>query len=249
MLNQAPVVFLIDVDNTLLDNDRFATDLSDLLVSHFGHDQSARFWAIYAGMRERLGYADYLGALQQFGDGHFDALAVSRVSAFMLDYPFDEHLYPGALALITHLHGIGLPVLFSDGDSVFQPRKIQRSGLGEAVDGQVMVCVHKERMLDLMQRRFPARHYVMIDDKPRLLAAVKRVLTDSLTTVFVCQGHYALAAAGEPLEPPNDLSVALIGDLCAFALSDFNAGTIASATTSTRNVALVPPPSELPEQT
>lgn len=229
MLTRVPVVFLLDVDNTLLDNDRFAADLTARLDDDFGKPECERYWSIFGELRDQLGYADYLGALQTFRAGSDDAPALLQMSAFLLDYPFSERLYPRALTAIEHLCMMGTTVILSDGDVVFQPRKIQRSGLWDAVDGRVLVTLHKERMLDKVQRRFPARHYVMIEDKPRLLAAMKRVLAGRLTTVLVRQGHYAAEAAAIAIDPAPDMSVEHIGDLSDLALPDFHAATAARA--------------------
>lgn len=224
-----PVVFLLDVDNTLLDNDRFAADLTAWLDRAFGRAQRERYWSIYAGLRDQLGYADYLGALQGFRAGSDDEPALLQMSAFLLDYPFSKRLYPRALDAIRHLRTMGTAVILSDGDIVFQPRKIQRSSLWDAVAGRVLVYAHKERMLDGIQRRFAASHYVMIDDKPQLLATVKRVLGDRLTTVFVRQGHYAAASTRIAIDPAPDVSVEHIGDLCDLALCDLHAVTASRA--------------------
>jgi FMN phosphatase YigB (HAD superfamily) len=206
-------VFLLDVDNTLLDNDRFSADLDARLDRDFGPVQRMRYRDIYAGLRDELGYADYLGALQAFRAGLDDDADLLEMSAFLLEYPFAERLYPQALETIAHLHTLATPVVLSDGDIVFQPRKIQRSGLWDAVQGRVLVYLHKERMLDAMQRRFPARHYVMVDDKPYLLASMKRVMGDRLTTVFVQQGHYARDSMGDAISPAPDMTIARIDEL------------------------------------
>lgn len=207
------VVFLLDVDNTLLDNDRFAADLSDRLQQDFGNAGRERYWAIYQALRTRDGYADYLAALQEFRTGLDADPDLLQMSAFVLEYPFAQRLYPHALEVIAHLHTLGTPVVLSDGDIVFQPRKIQRSGLWDAVQGRVLVYLHKERMLDAMQQRFAARHYVMVDDKPQLLATMKTALGERLTTIFVQQGHYALQAMDVPIAPAPDMTIARIADL------------------------------------
>jgi FMN phosphatase YigB (HAD superfamily) len=209
-------VFLLDVDNTLLDNDRFSADLDARLERDFGLAQRIRYRDIYAALRDELGYADYLGAMQVFRAGLVDDTDLLQMSAFLLNYPFAERVYPRALETIAHLHSLGTPVVLSDGDIVFQPRKIQRSGLWDAVQGRVLVYLHKERMLDAMQRRFPARHYVMVDDKPHLLAAMKAAMGDRLTTVFVQQGHYAMDAIGDCIDPAPDITIARIADLLGF---------------------------------
>ena len=225
MLNNEKVVFLLDVDNTLLDNDRFGADLGAHLEQAFGPDQRDRYWAIFAALREELSYADYLGALQKFRTGLENRPELLQMSLFMLEYPFASRLYPRALDAIAYLGTLGLPVILSDGDIVFQPRKIQRSGIWNAVQGRVLIDVHKECALDAMQRCYPARHYVMIDDKATLLIAMKRVLGDKLTTVFVHQGHYAAQfvaqSADAAIDMPPDLEIERIGDLLDHYLGDF----------------------------
>jgi FMN phosphatase YigB (HAD superfamily) len=224
-------IFLLDVDNTLLDNDRFAADLGARLEQAFGAAERDRYWEIYAVLRDELGYADYLGALQKFRVG-LDDPDLLQMSAFLLEYPFQERLYPRALDSIAHLHRLGLPVVLSDGDVVFQPRKIQRSGIADAVEGRVLIYLHKEQQLPAMQRRFPASHYVMVDDKPQLLAAMKRVLGAKLTTIFVRQGHYAAASVNSVIDPSPDMNIGRIADLLDVELTHFPAAA------STRVVAM-----------
>jgi FMN phosphatase YigB (HAD superfamily) len=226
---EGDVVFLLDVDNTLLDNDRFGADLGARLEQAFGHDQRDRYWAIFAALREELSYADYLAALQKFRVGLDGNPELLQMSSFMLEYPFANRLYPRAFEAIAHLATLGLPVVLSDGDVVFQPRKIQRSGIWNAVQGRVLIEVHKELALDAMRRRYPARHYVMIDDKPQLLSAMKRALGEELTTVFVRQGHYAAQSVDTVIDPPPDLEIERIGDLLDHQLSDFLAASPAGA--------------------
>ena len=222
MLSANGIVFLLDVDNTLLDNDRFAADLGAHLEQAFGAVERARYWTIYNALRAELGYADYLAALQKFRVGLDDDLPdLLQMSAFVLDYPFAERLYPQALEAIAHLRTFGSPVILSDGDVIFQPRKIQRSGIWDAVEGRVLIYLHKERMLDAMQRSFPASHYVMVDDKPQLLTAMKRALGGKLTTVFVRQGHYAAESVNAVIDPAPDLTIQRIGDLLDRNASDF----------------------------
>jgi FMN phosphatase YigB (HAD superfamily) len=223
MLTPGPVVFLLDVDNTLVDNDRFAADLRERLERDFGTAQCDRYWTIYGKRREALGYADYLGTLQEFRIGLDDDPDLLQMSDFLLEYPFVDRLYPQALDAIAHLRTLGLPVVFSDGDVVFQPRKIRRSGICAAVEQRVLVCLHKERALTEMQKRYPASHYVMVDDKPLLLAAMKRVLGDALTTLFVRQGHYAVESVGAAIDPSPDLTIDRIGELVGQPLSYFSA--------------------------
>ena len=213
----ADAVFLLDVDNTLLDNDRIVADLRSHLEGAFGRASSDRYWAIFEELRLELGYADYLGALQRYRSDaqrrESDDEQLLLMSGFLIDYPFAERLYPRALEVVSHLGRFGSTVILSDGDVVFQPRKVQRSGLWDAVGGRVLIYVHKEEMLDAVQRLHPARHYVMVDDKLRLLAAVKAVLGDRVTTVFPRQGHYAHDPANATLYPPADVTVEQIGDL------------------------------------
>ena len=215
---RAPVAFLVDVDNTLLDNDRVTADLRRYLEREVGAEGLARYWAIFEALRGELGYADYLGALQRYRlecprDPH-----LLCVSSFLLDYPFADRLYPGALDVLARFRGWGPTVILSDGDVVFQPRKIERSGLGAAVDG-VLIYVHKERELDDVERRYPAAHYVLVDDKLRVLDAVKRVWGQRVTTVFPRQGHYARDPEALAIYPAPDLAVERIGELADCDLS------------------------------
>jgi FMN phosphatase YigB (HAD superfamily) len=215
------MIFLLDVDNTLLDNDRFTADLGDQIERSFGAAQRARYWEIFAQRRAALGLADYLGSLQEFRAGLDDDPQLLDMSQYLLEYPFASRLFPRALEAIAHLRTLGAPIVLSDGDIVFQPRKIQRSGIWDAVEGRVMIYLHKEKVLDHMQRRFPAKHYVMVDDKANLLAAMKSVLGAQLTTVFVRQGHYALAAESNSVVPAPDLVIERIADLLNHNLTDF----------------------------
>jgi FMN phosphatase YigB (HAD superfamily) len=221
VLNVDELIFLLDVDNTLLDNDRFSADLGDRLEQAFGPSERERYWAIFRKLREQLGYADYLASLQAFRTGLDDHPDLLEMSEFLLEYPFVARLFPRALEAIVHLGTLGRPAVLSDGDIVFQPRKIQRSGIWDAVEGRVMIYLHKERVLDHMQDRYPARHYVMVDDKPNLLASMKTILKSRLTTVFVRQGHYALAADARSAVPAPDMTIERIGDLVNHNLSDF----------------------------
>ena len=216
-----PVVFLFDVDNTLLDNDAIVGDLRTHLERQFGAASSARYWEIFEALRAELGYADYLGALQRYraagdGGGVVEDPRLLLMSAFLVDYPFAERLYRGSLDVIAHVRKFGPAVILSDGDVVFQPRKVQRSGLWNAVEGRVLIYIHKEEMLDDVERRYPAQHYVMVDDKLRILAAMKKIWKDRLTTIFVRQGHYAHDPRELAQYAPADFSVERIGDLLAF---------------------------------
>ncbi len=218
------IVFLLDVDNTLLDNDQFAAALSARLELAFGSAGRDLYWEHFARRRAAQGYADYLDALEDFRAGQPATSELLRMSAYLLDYPFAQLLYPRSLAAVAHLRSLGTAVVLSDGDVVFQPRKVQHSGLWEAVSGEVLICLHKQDALDFMQRKYPAGHYVAIDDKPFLLAAMKTVMGERLTTVWVRQGHYALEAAGKPVLPPPDLVIEEIGTLIGLDPVLFRAG-------------------------
>jgi FMN phosphatase YigB (HAD superfamily) len=221
VLSPDSVTFLLDVDNTLLDNDRFGQDLGDRLEESFVAFERARYWSLIAKRREELGVVDYLGSLQDFRVGLDDHAELLDMSHFVLEYPFAERLFPGALEAVAHLGTMGRPVVLSDGDIVFQPRKIQRSGVWSAVEGRVLIYLHKEKVLDHMQRRYPSAHYVMVDDKSNLLAAMKTVLGAKLTTVFVRQGHYAQDPESKTVSPAPDLTIEHIADLKNFQLMDF----------------------------
>ena len=212
-------VFLFDVDNTLLNNDRVLDDLLLHIEREFGAARRDRYLAIFEELRAELGYADYLGALQRY---RLEATCDPRLlmmSSFLLDYPFAKRLYPGSLDVLEHLRPWGPIVILSDGDVVFQPRKVQRSGLWEAVEGRVLIYIHKEQMLDDVEQRYPARHYVMVDDKLRILAAMKKIQRDRLTTVFPRQGRYALDTKAIAAYPPADITVERIGDLVNYDLA------------------------------
>jgi hypothetical protein len=206
------LVILLDVDNTLLDNDRIIADLGEHLQSEFGAASRARYWAVFEALRAELGYADYLGALQRYRSEAPQDSALLRMSSFLLDYPFAEAVYPQAMQALEQLGRFGPTAILSDGDVVFQPRKVQRSGLWDAVDGRVMIFIHKEQMLADVERLYPARHYVMVDDKVRLLALMKNTWRERLTTVFPRQGHYADAATVSAW-PAADFSIDRIGEL------------------------------------
>ena len=206
------MVFLFDVDNTLLDNDRVTLDLRRHLARKVGDDRAAEYFLIFEQLRVELGYADYLKALQRYRVQHPHDPHLLDVSGFLINYPFANRLFPGALDAIENASHSGPTVIFSDGDVVFQPRKVERSGLAEAVEGRILIYIHKDQELEDVQRRYPANHYVLIDDKVRILSAVKRSWKDRVTTVFVRQGHYA-TAPDVASSDPADLSVDRIGEL------------------------------------
>ncbi len=215
---------MLDVDNTLLDNDRFTAELGNWLEQAFGAAERVRYWTLYEQLKRELGYADYLGALQAFRAGNRDQARLQQAEVFLLDFPFAQLLYPDALAVVAHLRTIAPVLILSDGDMVFQPRKIRRSGLAAAVDGQVLIYVHKQRSLSDLRERMPARSYAMVDDKPLLLAEMLREAGFPLQAIFVRQGHYAAATDGASLDPPPTRSIARIGDLLAFSAKDFHLG-------------------------
>jgi FMN phosphatase YigB (HAD superfamily) len=211
--SSARVVFLFDVDNTLLDNDRVAADLQRHLASEVGTEGAQEYWRIFEQLRTELGYADYLGALQRYRSKHPRVPHLLSVSDFLINYPFAERLFPDALKVIEYVQQWGPAVILSDGDVVFQPLKISRSGLANAVSGRVVIYVHKEQELDDVEQRYPAEHYALVDDKLRILAAAKKFWGPRVTTVFVRQGHYATDPKILATYPPADISIAGIGDL------------------------------------
>lgn len=225
MTDAAPIVFLFDVDNTLLDNDRVHDDFDRHIAAEFGADEARRYWKIYEELRDKLGYADYLSAVQQFRLDCGDELRVQRMAAFLLDYPFADRLYPGALDAIGHLSQFGQCAVLSDGDVVLQPRKIRKSGIEAAVDGRVLIYIHKERMLDDVQDHYPAQHYVMVEDKLRVLDGMQRQWRDRLTTVFVRQGHYATDPAARREYAPAQIELSGIGELCDMPAEAFLTAT------------------------
>jgi FMN phosphatase YigB (HAD superfamily) len=211
------LVFLVDVDNTLIDNDHIQSDLKRHIEREFGADSRDRYWTILEDLFTELGYRDYLGALQRYRAEHREDIRLLAMSSYLVDYPFANRLYAGSLDVLERFCEWGRTVILSDGDVVFQPRKVERSGIFEAVDGHVLIYIHKEDELDDVAQRYPAAHYVLVDDKPRILTAVKKIWGDKVTTVLPRQGQYALAAdAGS--YPPPDLTVERIGDLLAYDL-------------------------------
>ena len=213
------VVFLLDVDNTLLDNDRVTADLKRYLVREVGAEREERYWAIFEALRAELGYADYLGALQRYRVERPRDPHVLALSSFLVNYPFANRLFPGSLDAVEHLSQWGPTVILSDGDVVFQPRKIERSGLFDAVEHRVLIYIHKEQELDDVERRFPADHYVLVDDKVWILEAVKAAWGERLTTVFPRQGHYAHDPRVERCARP-DVTIERISDLLQYDLHD-----------------------------
>jgi FMN phosphatase YigB (HAD superfamily) len=215
------LVFLFDVDNTLLDNDHVTADLKRHLEQQVGPERQQRYWDIFEQLRTELGYADYLGALQRYRIEYPRDPGLLTVSHFFINYPFATRLYPDSLDAIEHVKQWGKAVILSDGDVVFQPLKVERSGIYEAVNGNVLIYIHKEKELEDVERRFPASHYLLIDDKIRILTDVKKIWGNKVTTVFPRQGHYALDPQIIAAFPPADISIARIGELLNLKLEDF----------------------------
>ncbi len=213
-----PVVFLFDVDNTLLDNDHVVADLMRHLEREVGHERQRRYWTIFEELRSELGYADYLGALQRYRLENPRDTHLLAVSLFLIDYHFANRLFPNSLDVLERCRQWGPTVLLSDGDVVFQPHKVEASGLFEAVEGRALIYVHKELELDDVEQKFPANHYVMVDDKLRLLTAIKQAWGKRVTTIFPRQGHYAHDTEAIAKFPPADISIDRIGALLDFDL-------------------------------
>jgi len=213
-------VFLFDVDNTLLDNDRVTAALRKYLFDEVGKERTDCYWGIFEELRSQLGYADYLGALQRYRAEFPYESHLLAVSNFLINYPFANRLLPRSLDVIEHFQQYGEVVILTDGDAVFQPRKIERSGLGEAVDNKILIYIHKEHELNDIERRYPAEHYFLVDDKIRILTSIKEQWRDRVTTVFVRQGHYALDAAEVAKYAAADVSVESIGDLLQYRPDD-----------------------------
>lgn len=216
------MVFLFDVDNTLFDNDALQAQLTAYLTESFGAEACARYWALFEQLREELGYADYLGALERLRLDHPTDPRLLSAAFFFLDYPYAGGVYPGALAALARCASLGTTVILSDGDAVLQPLKVRAAGLWQAVDGRVLIYVHKEQMLADVERHYPAAHYVLVDDKVRILAAVKQAWGQKLTSVFPRQGHYAFDAAELARHPRPDVTLANIAALASAPLGPFS---------------------------
>jgi len=224
MTSPNSIVFLVDVDNTLLDNDRIQDDIKRHLDREFGVAARERYWTILEQLFADLGYRDYLGALQRYRVEHPQDIHLLSMSSFLVDYPFANRLYPASLDVLEKFRSWGQTVVLSDGDVVFQPRKVERSGISEAVDGHVLIYIHKEQALDDVERRYPAKHYVLVDDKLRILDAVKKIWGDRVTTIFPRQGQYAYDPNVIAACRPADFTVERIGDLVNYELSALFAG-------------------------
>jgi hypothetical protein len=221
MADPVDIAFLFDVDNTLLDNDEIQRDLRAHLENSYGEKARDRYWAIFRELWGELGYADYLGALERYRREDLHDPRILRLANWMVDYPFADRLYPQALDAVRHAKRLARAVVFSDGDAVFQPRKIERSGLWHEFAGHVLVYIHKEQELDDIEHWYPSRHYVLIDDKLRILDAVKKAWGEKVTTVFVKQGHYAFDAAALASYREADMVIERIGEVTRLGLSDF----------------------------
>ena len=213
MTPKRKVVVLVDVDNTLLDNDKAQNDYLQHIKENLGEHAAERYWSIFEELAKELGYAYYLGALQRYRIEDFHDPHLLLMSSFLLDYPFKDRLYPFSLDVLKWLRSFGPTVVFSDGDVVFQPRKVERSGIRDAVDGRVLIYIHKEEQLSDVERLYPADHYFLIDDKRRILAAIKKVWGPRVTTIQPLKGHYARDANAQASHEPADITVAHIGDL------------------------------------
>ena len=220
MAVSSPIVFLFDVDNTLLNNDRVAEDLQRHMTDAFGLERQKRYWVIFEELREQFGYTDYLGALQRYRIENPRDPHLLEISSYLIEYPFANRLYPESIDALEMAKRWGTTVLLTDGDAVFQPRKVKRSGLSEAVNGRVLVYIHKEQELADVETRYPADHYVLVDDKIRILTAAKKVWGERLTTVFPRQGHYALDAKEVAAYPPPDVTIERIGEFQTLKLQD-----------------------------
>ncbi|HZB55531.1 MAG TPA: HAD family hydrolase [Reyranella sp.] len=219
MTQPHPLVFLVDVDNTLVDNDGIQQDLKDHLERTYGVAARDRYWRILEDLMVELGYRDYIGALQNFRVEHPREVELLAMSSYLMDYPFAERVYPHALEVLKRLRSLAPTVILSDGDVVFQPRKVEHAGLAKVADGNVLIYIHKEEALEDVERRFPAEHYVLVDDKLRILDAVKQVWGERVTTVFPRQGQYAHDTKVLSALPPADMTIERIGDLLDFDLA------------------------------
>jgi FMN phosphatase YigB (HAD superfamily) len=218
MMRPHPIVFLVDVDNTLVDNDGIQQDLKDHLEEVYGLAARERYWTMLEGLMTELGYRDYIGALQRFRVEHPRDVELLAMSSFLMDYPFADRLYPQALEVLKRLRCLGLTVILSDGDVVFQPRKVEHAGLAKVADGNVLIYIHKEEALDDVERRYPAEHYVLVDDKLRILVAAKQYWGERVTTVLPRQGQYAHDTKVVSALPPADVTIERIGDLLGYDL-------------------------------
>jgi phosphoglycolate phosphatase-like HAD superfamily hydrolase len=211
-MNARRTAFLVDVDDTLLDNDRFREDLEQHLEREYGAAARDAYWTIQERRFVDLGYRDYLGAVQEWWESDGRDPRFLTVSGYLLGYPFAERLYPGALDVLDHLRGLGPTIVLTDGDAVFQPSKVARAGIGVVADA-LLVYVHKEEELDDVERRFPADRYVLVDDKVRILAAAKLHWGERVTTVLPMTGQFANDPDLLAAHPAPDVTIEGIADL------------------------------------
>ncbi len=225
MTSNSDMVFLFDVDNTLLDHDRVKQDLGALLDSRIFDGASEHYWSAYEAIRAETGQADFLASFQRcWIDSECNPHWLPAAD-LMLDYPYSDRLYPGALHVLEHVSRFAMVAIVSDGDAVLQPRKIRRAGLWQAVDGRVLIYQNKQQRLADIAHRFPAQHYVMIDDKPDVLVHMKSAWSSRLTTVFPRQGHYAHDQEHRHDQPEPDISIDHIGDMLKLDIKDFHSHT------------------------
>jgi FMN phosphatase YigB (HAD superfamily) len=214
-----PAIIILDCDNTLLDNDALKSNLDIQLRALLGEQLLPQFWDVYEQVRELTGTVDYPLTLERFRPYVRHEATLKQLRATIMQYPFVDYLYPESLATLEYLKTIALPVIVSDGDTIYQPVKITESGLAEAVDWRVLITIHKEDHLETIFARWPAPYYVMVDDKQRILAATKARFPRRFVTVHVRQGHYG--PDPEPAGPAPDLTIDSIGDLRHYRLEDF----------------------------
>jgi FMN phosphatase YigB (HAD superfamily) len=231
-MSQPKIVTLFDVDNTLLDHDHVTADLRRHLARTVGTHRAQRYWELFEEIRTELGYADYLGALQRYRLEHPRDPHLMEVSYYLMSYPFANRLFPGSIDAVQHAQQWGPASILSDGDVVFQPLKISRSSLYEVFEGKALIYVHKETELADVEERYPAEHYVVVDDKLRILEAIKKQWRASVTTVFVRQGHYALDPKATAQFAPADISLERIGEFPNLTQADILAAASRAAAQS-----------------
>lgn len=217
------LVFWIDVDNTLIDNDRIKEVQTEALLAEVGPDLCKRFWDIYEEVREQQGVVNIPDTLvllrERTSLDEMDELTFQHVCSIFDNFPFQQFLFAHVLETLQYLNSIGMPVIVSDGDKNYQAEKIYNSGIAQAVDGRVLLFIHKQEQLDEIEQVYPADHWAIIDDKPQILGDVKRLKGGSITTVFVKQGKYAQASFPESFVP--DITLAQIGDARNISAEEF----------------------------
>lgn len=214
------LVFLFDVDNTLLDNDRSKKDMSAALHKVLGDEGADRFWELYEQVRKEMDVVSYPETLKRFADSWEDAAVAEKAAQVINEWPYGKYLYPDSLAVVRHVSEMGEVAIVSDGDTDYQPRKIANAGLAEAVGHDVLIFTHKQESLHHVTEQLPGCHYVMVDDKESVLADADNVLGHSVTTVWVKQGHYATDAKYYK-KPDPDIVLDRIGELTRFKRADF----------------------------